>query len=91
MAMTLVDLLTNPKLIEEAWSYFRNEQTKVTKYQPLLAPEDKPATWLNRDIMARYREPMRKFYYDPSRHETYLDQLGIKYPTVKEDAKGGGK
>jgi len=33
--------------------------------------------------MAEYREPMRKFYYDPSRFDTYLDQLGIKYPTVR--------
>jgi aminobenzoyl-glutamate utilization protein B len=26
---------------------------------------------------------MRKYYYDPTRFPTYLDQLGIKYPTVK--------
>jgi aminobenzoyl-glutamate utilization protein B len=25
---------------------------------------------------------MRKFYYDPTRYESYLQQLGIKYPTV---------
>jgi aminobenzoyl-glutamate utilization protein B len=26
---------------------------------------------------------MRPFYYDPAKFPTYLDQLGIKYPTVK--------
>ncbi len=26
---------------------------------------------------------MKKLYYDPSKYDTYLDQLGIKYPTVK--------
>jgi aminobenzoyl-glutamate utilization protein B len=26
---------------------------------------------------------MRQFYYDPSKYPTYLDQLGIKYPTVR--------
>jgi aminobenzoyl-glutamate utilization protein B len=26
---------------------------------------------------------MRKFYYDPTKYPTYLDQLGIKYPTVR--------
>jgi aminobenzoyl-glutamate utilization protein B len=88
MAMTLVDLLTSPQLVTDAWDYFRNEQTKVTQYQPLLGPDDQPATWLNRELMARYREPMRKFYYDPTRHETYLDQLGIKYPTVREGGEG---
>jgi aminobenzoyl-glutamate utilization protein B len=26
---------------------------------------------------------MRRFYYDPSRPGTYLEQLGITYPTVR--------
>jgi aminobenzoyl-glutamate utilization protein B len=26
---------------------------------------------------------MRKYYYDPTKYKTYLDQLGIKYPTVR--------
>ena len=34
-------------------------------------------------IMAEYREQMKKYYYDPSKYKTYLDQLGMKYPTVK--------
>ena len=33
--------------------------------------------------MDKYRPEMKKFYYDPSRYKTYLEQLGIKYPTVK--------
>jgi aminobenzoyl-glutamate utilization protein B len=33
--------------------------------------------------MARYRPQMRRFYYDPSRYGTYLEQLGITYPTVR--------
>jgi aminobenzoyl-glutamate utilization protein B len=81
-----VDLLTDPKLVERAWDYFRNVQTKDVKYQPLVSPEDQPAIWLNRKIMAEFREPMRKFYYDPARFDTYLDQLGIKYPTVRTPA-----
>jgi aminobenzoyl-glutamate utilization protein B len=58
-------------------------QTKDRKYQTLLGPQDKAPIWLNTKIMAEYRERMRKFYYDPTRYETYLDQLGIKYPTVR--------
>ena len=34
--------------------------------------------------MEKYRAEMRKYYYDPSRYKTYLEQLGIKYPTVEE-------
>jgi len=26
---------------------------------------------------------MKKYYYDPTKYKSYLDQLGIKYPTVK--------
>jgi hypothetical protein len=27
---------------------------------------------------------MRKHYYDPSRHKTYLEQLGVQYPVLPE-------
>lgn len=83
LAMTMVDLLTKPALVEQAWDYFRNVQTKETKYQPLISAEDKPAIWLNKKRMDDYREQMRKFYYDPSKYNTYLEQLGISYPTVR--------
>ena len=62
----------------------RNVQTKNTKYVPLIRPEDKPAIWLNEQIMAKYRPEMKKYYYDPTKYKSYLDQLGIKYPTVRE-------
>ena len=84
MAQTILDLLARPGLVTEAWNYFREVQTKETKYVPLMNPEDKPAVELNRKIMERYRPEMRKYYYDPSRFKTYLDQLGISYPTVRQ-------
>ena len=34
--------------------------------------------------MAKYREQMRKFYFDPTKYKTYLEQLGIKYPVIKK-------
>ena len=34
--------------------------------------------------MGKYREQMKKFYYDPAKYKTYLEQLGIAYPTVKK-------
>jgi len=27
---------------------------------------------------------MKKYYYDPTKYKTYLDQLGIEYPTIKK-------
>lgn len=82
-ALTIIDLLMKPKLVEQAWEYFRTVQTKDTKYTPLIRPEDKPAIDLNRDVMQRFRPEMKKFYYDPARFKTYLEQLGIRYPTVR--------
>ena len=83
MAMTLLDFLLRPELVQQAWAYFRNVQTKDVKYQPLIRPQDRPATELNQGIMARFRPAMRRHYYDPSKHRTYLEQLGIAYPTVR--------
>ncbi len=86
-ALTLLDILLTPKVVADAWDYFNTVQTKETKYKSFLGPNDKPAIWLNADIMARYRPEMRKYYYDPSKYPTYLEQLGIKYPTVKAIAQ----
>lgn len=82
-ALNILDLLTKPTVIADAWTYFRDVQTKDVKYKPFIAPTDMPPTFLNAEIMAKYRPEMRKYYYDPSKYATYLDQLGIKYPTIK--------
>ncbi|MGE5645647.1 MAG: amidohydrolase [Acidobacteriota bacterium] len=79
-AATAIDLLLNPDLVAQAWAYFRDVQTKDTKYEPLMGPQDQPPIDWNRERMERYRPAMRKFYYDPARYGTYLEQLGIDYP-----------
>jgi len=84
-AMTMIDLLTKPALVQAAWDYFRNVQTKEMKYEPLIRAQDTPAIDLNKATMDKYRPEMRKYYYDPSKYKTYLEQLGIQYPTVKKD------
>ncbi|HVL69611.1 MAG TPA: amidohydrolase [Vicinamibacterales bacterium] len=83
-AMTMIDLLMKPELVKMAWEYFNDVQTKEVKYEPLIRPQDTPAIEMNRERMAKYREEMRKYYYDPTKHKTYLEQLGIEYPTVKK-------
>jgi aminobenzoyl-glutamate utilization protein B len=82
-ALTILDILTDPNLVKSAWDYFSNVQTKDVKYQPLIRPNDEPAIWLNKKIMEQYRPEMQKYYYDPSKYTTYLEQLGIKYPTIR--------
>ena len=82
-AMTVLDLMTKPELVKAAWDYFNNVQTKDVKYIPFIKKDTPPATHLNTQTLAKYREQMKKYYYDPTKYKTYLDQLGIKYPTVK--------
>ena len=82
-AMTVVDLLMRPDVLAQAREYFDKVQSKDRKYTPLIRPQDQPAIHLNKAIMDRYRPEMRKFYFDPTKHKTYLDQLGIKYPTIR--------
>jgi aminobenzoyl-glutamate utilization protein B len=81
-AAMVLDLLLRPEIIQAAWDYFRNEQTKAIKYTSFLTAKDTPAIWLNKDIMDRYRPEMRKYYFDPSKYKTYIEQLGISYPTL---------
>ncbi|WP_375394879.1 amidohydrolase [uncultured Sphingomonas sp.] len=82
LAMTVLDLMTTPKLIADAKIYFTDVQQKTDHYDPIITPADKPAIWLNAKTMKELRPAMEKYYYDPAKYPTYLDQLGIKYPTL---------
>ncbi len=82
VALTVLDLLTTPKLISDAKTYQQTVQFKDEKYDPVLTKDDQPAIHLNHDIMEQMRPKMTQFYYDPSKYSSYLDQLGIKYPNL---------
>jgi len=82
-ALTLLDLFLDGVTVQAAWDYFNDVQTVETEYTPFITPTDQPAIFLNEEIMAKWRPVMREFYYDPSKFATYLDQLGITYPTIR--------
>jgi aminobenzoyl-glutamate utilization protein B len=84
MAATALDFFLDPAKVEASWKYFNEEQTKDVKYLPLIRETDQPPIHLNREIMAKFRDQMKKLYYDPTKHDTYLEQLGIEYPTVRK-------
>jgi aminobenzoyl-glutamate utilization protein B len=93
VAMTVLDLMTTPDTIAQAKDFFQNTQIKEQKYVPMLGAQDQPAIHLNDELMAKVRPTMEKFYYNPAKYDTYLDQLGISYPsgTMKTppQSKGG--
>jgi aminobenzoyl-glutamate utilization protein B len=82
-AMTALDFLLQPELVKQAWDYFRDVQTKEVHYESFLGPEDKPAIEMNKEKMQKFLPQLKKFYYDPTKYKSYLEQLGISYPTVK--------
>ncbi len=85
IAMTALDFLLDPTKVQASWDYFNKEQTADVTYTNFVRETDEPAIHLNKRIMSEYREEMRKFYYDPSKYDTYLEQLGIDYPTVRAE------
>jgi aminobenzoyl-glutamate utilization protein B len=86
-AMTLLDMLLKPEIIKDAWAYYTDEQTKGIKYESLISSKEQPAIYLNKKIMTEFKPKLEKFYYDPSKYKTYLEQLGIKYPTLRDDQR----
>ncbi|MEP2058938.1 zinc-binding metallopeptidase family protein [Maribacter litoralis] len=83
-AMTIIDFLLKPDLLEGAWDYFNNEQQKETKYQPMISESDMPPIYLNKDKQDQFRPDLEKYYYDETKYDTYLEQLGVEYPTLKK-------
>ncbi|NAY90584.1 amidohydrolase [Muricauda sp. JGD-17] len=83
-AMTILDFLLKPELVTQAWDYFNNEQRKEQKYEPMISAEDMPPTYLNKDKQDQFRDELEKFYYDETKYDSYLEQLGVEYPTLKE-------
>lgn len=86
-AMTLIDLLLKPEILKSAWAYYNDEQTKEQKYTPFISPKEFPAVYLNQKIMAEFKPKLSPFYYNPARYKTYLEQLGITYPTLRDDQR----
>ncbi len=84
-AMTILDFICRPHLVDDAWKYFREDQGMKTEYVPMVGEEDEPAIYLNKEIMDEYRPELEKYYYDEDKFDTYLEQLGITYPTVRKN------
>ncbi len=84
-AMTTLDFLLKPELIDESWDYFNNVQTKEIQYEPMISEDDRPALHLNSQIMEEFRPKLKEFYFDETRYNTYLEQLGIHYPTLIDE------
>ena len=90
IAMTAVDLLVDPDLVEEAWRYHREVQTKEYQWISLIPEGTEPPVFLNEEKMKLYRPALEKLIYDETKYDTYLEQLGVVYPTLAPDTSTNG-
>ena len=84
VAMTVIDFLTKPEKLDEAKDYFNNVQSKEDFYRPMISEKDPPPFYLNTEKMEKYRAQMEKFYFDETKYDTYLEQLGVDYPEINK-------
>jgi aminobenzoyl-glutamate utilization protein B len=82
-ALTALDLLLQPGVLEAARKYFA-EQTKDVQWKSLIPEDTRPPIEINREKMDRFRPALKKLRYDSGRYATYLEQLGLQYPTLRQ-------
>ena len=64
-AMTMLDMVMRPEIVEQAWDYFKNVQTKNRDVHAPAPAAGPPAIWLNEQIMAKYRPEMKQVLLRP--------------------------
>lgn len=89
IAMTAIEVMKDADLVAEAWRYHREVQTAEHQWVSLIPEGVEPPIFLNEERMSRFRPLLEELKYDPSRFATYLEQLGITYPTIRRETSDG--
>jgi aminobenzoyl-glutamate utilization protein B len=89
IAMTAIDVVSDANLVAEAWQYFRDVTIKDQQWISLIPEGVEPPIFLNEERMARFRPLIEPFIYDETKYDTYLEQLGVEYPTVERPTTSG--
>jgi aminobenzoyl-glutamate utilization protein B len=82
-------MVADADLVAEAWRYFREVSTKDFTWISLIPEDVTPPIFLNEERMARFRPLIEPLIYDETKYDTYLEQLGIEYPTVERPTTSG--
>jgi len=87
---TYVDLATQPDRVVAIKKDFAAQLANYPKWKSLIPPTAKPPIHLNNTEMARYRDKLKPFEYNPNSKQSYLEMLKINYPPAEVKA-GAGK
>jgi aminobenzoyl-glutamate utilization protein B len=87
---TMIDLYSEPALLEGIKKDFAAQLAANPPWHTLIPNGAQPPTYLNVEEMAKYRDALKPFEYDPGSKLTYLEFVKESYPG-KEPAAGVGK
>ena len=80
-AMTILDILAS-RTGEAGLGLFQERSDQRCEVQEFSSTRRQARHLVESENYGRIQARMKAFYYDPSKYDTYLEQLGIKYPTV---------
>jgi aminobenzoyl-glutamate utilization protein B len=83
LAATVLDLLMDPRNLEPVRAQFEEDAKGVT-WTSLIPDGNTPPIDTNAGKMERFRPLLKPYFYDLESGKTYLEQLGIAYPTVRK-------
>ena len=90
LVASYIDLATKPERVAAIRQDFAAQLAKYPKWKSLIPPDADPPIHLNTAEMARYRDKLKPFEYDPNSKQSYLEMLKLPYPPADVPA-GAGK
>lgn len=90
LVASYIDLATKPERLAAIKQGFAASTPKYPAWKSLISPDAKPPIHLNKREMARYRDKLKPFEYDPNSKQSYLEMLKLPYPPAPV-ADGAGK
>ena len=71
--------------VDRAYSYLEKSinlnKNNVKAFSRLIST----SLYLNKDIMSQFKDQIKEFYFDETKYDNYLEQLGIEYPVIKKE------
>jgi aminobenzoyl-glutamate utilization protein B len=83
LAATVLDLLMEPRNLDPIRAQF-DEDTKGITWTSLIPEGNVAPIETNVEKMDHFRPLLEPYFYDLESGKTYLEQLGIDYPTVRK-------
>lgn len=89
LVASYIDLVTKPERLAAIKQDFAADLAKYPAWKSMIPPFAKPPIHLNKAEMARYREKLKPFEYDPNSKQSYLEMLKVAYPPTEVPAGAG--